>query len=364
MSTSAIAVLLIFAVAFLVMGIELAHQKMTTGAVDMKAARRWFYRTVGAALVLLFGLAVYDLADFGGTRQALSDAQAAADAARRRDHDMAITLYSKAIDAGTLSGDTLGQVYEGRGMAYLLKENWDPAAKDLEEAAARLADDPGVHFGLGIAYFGQGNEAGALKEYDRVIALGRNPNDLLASAFASRGSVYLTLGQFQRGLQDFDEALRRQSNSTEAHSGRGQAYFDLGQFGKAEADLSAAADQEPKVAYNALWLFLAQSRQDKDAKAELDRRAAKLDLKTWPGPVVDFYRGRIGMDDVLAAARTGDTKTQRDQQCETGFYLGEHTLLAGDKDEARRLLQGALDTCDRRFIEYAGAKAEMDRIAP
>jgi len=363
MSTSAIAVLLIFAVAFLVTGIEIAHQKMTTGVIDMKPARLWFYRTVGAALVLLFGLAVYDLADFHQSSQAVSDAQAGADAARRRDHDMAITLYSKAIDAGTLSGDTLGQVYEGRGMAYLLKENWDPAAKDLEEAAKRLTDDPGVHFGLGIAYFGQGNETGALKEYDRVIALGRNPNDLLASTFTARGTVYLALGQVQRGLQDFDEALRRQPKDTDAHGGRGQAYFDLGQFDKAEADLSTAADQEPKVAYNPLWLFLAQSRQNKDAKAELDRRAEKLDLKSWPGPVVDFYRGRIGANDVMAAAGRGDAKAQRDQRCEAGFYLGEQALLSGDKDEARRLLGQAVGNCDRRFIEYAGAKAELGRLA-
>src|SRR6201999_4524460 len=104
-----------------------------------------------------------------------------------------------------------------------------------------------------------------------------------------------------------------------------------------------------------LWLYLAQAHQGKDAKAELDRRADKLDLKIWPGPVVDLYRGRIGADDVRAAARTGDTKTQRDQKCEAGFYLGEHALLAGNKEEARNLLQGALDTCDRRFIEYAGA---------
>ena len=39
MNTSVIAVALIFAVAFLVMGIEIAHQRMTTGVVNMKTAR-------------------------------------------------------------------------------------------------------------------------------------------------------------------------------------------------------------------------------------------------------------------------------------------------------------------------------------
>jgi len=364
MSTSAIAVLLIFAVAFLVMGIEIAHQKMTTGVIDMKAARRWFYRTLGAALVLLFGLAVYDLVNFSQTRQALADAQAGAEAAQRHDPDMAIILYGKAIEAGTLNPETLAEVYKARGLAHLQKQDWDAAEQDFNEAAQRGTDDTAVHFGRGVAYSGKGDNDAALRAFDSVIASGRAPEDIRTAALASRGNVYVTLGQYQRGLQDFDEALRRQPGDAEAHGARGDAYFYLGQFDKVEADLVIAGDHDQKMAYYPLWLYLAQAHQGKDAKAELDRRAVRLDLKAWPGPVVDFYRGRIGADDVLAAARTGDARTQRDQQCEAGFYLGEHTLLAGDKDEARRLLQGALETCDRRFIEYAGARAELARVEP
>jgi len=362
MSTSAIAVLLIFAVAFLVMGIELAHQKMTTGVIDMKAARRWFYRTVGAALVLLFGLAVYDLVSFSESRQALADAQAGAEAAQRHDPDMAIILYGKAVEAGTLNDETLAEVYKARGLAHLQKQDWDAAEQDFGEAAQRETDDMAVHFGRGVAYSGKGDNDAALREFDTVIASSRAPDDVRPTTLAARGNVYVTLGQYQRAIQDFDEALRRLPGDAEMRGARGDAYFYLGQFDKAEADLVIAGDHDQKMAYYPLWLYLAQAHQGKDAKAELERRAANLDLKAWPGPVVDFYRGRISAEDVLAAARTGDTKIQRDQQCEAGFYLGEHALLAGDKDEARRRLQGALDTCDRRFIEYAGAKAELTRI--
>jgi lipoprotein NlpI len=364
MSTSAIAVILIFAAAFLVMGIEIAHQKRATGVIDMKAARRWFYRTVGAALVLLAGLALFDLADFGRSRQALSDAQAGSEAAQRHDPDMAIILYGKAIAAGTLNAGTLADVYKARGLAQLQKQDWDAAEQDFGEAAKRGADNAALHFGLGIAHSGKGDNEAALREFDRVIASVRDPDDIRPTALASRGNVYVTLGQYQRGLQDLDEALRRQPQDAEMRGARGNAYFYLGQFAKAEADLAAAGDGDPKMAYYPLWLYLAQSHQGKDGKAELDRRAEKLDLKSWPGPVIEFYRGRIGAEDVLSAARTGDPKAQRDQGCEADFYLGEHALLAGDKDEARRRLSAAVDTCDRRFIEYAGARTEMDRIAP
>jgi lipoprotein NlpI len=362
MSTSAIAVLLIFAVAFLVTGIELAHQKMTTGVIDIKAARRWFYRTVGAALVLLFGLAIYDFVNFSRSKQALADAQAGSEAAQRHNPDMAIILYGKAIEAGTLSGETLAEVYKVRGLAYLQKQDWDAAEQDFNEAAHRGADDMAVQFGRGIAYSGKGDNDAALRAFDSVIASARDPDDIRTSALASRGNIYVTLGQYQRGLQDFDAALRRVPGDTEMHGARGDAYFYLARFDKAEADLVIAGDHDPKMEYYPLWVYLAQAHQGEEAKSELDRRAEKLDLRAWPGAVIEFYRGRLAANDVLAAAGMGDAKTQHDQRCEADFYLGEHALLAGDKDKSRELLQAAVDSCDRRFIEYAGAKAELARI--
>jgi lipoprotein NlpI len=364
MNTSAIAVILIFGAAFLVMGIEIAHQKRTTGAVDMKAARRWFYRTVGAALVLLLGLALFDLADFGRARQALSDAEAGSAAAERHDLDMAITLYGKAIDAGTLNDAALGKVYKARGLAHLQKHEWDAAEQDLGEAAKHGAGDDAIfHFGLGVAHAGKGENDAALREFGSVIASVRDPENLRPAALAARGNIYVTLGQSDRGLRDYDDALRRTPDDTEMRGARGNAYFYLGQYDKAEADLTAASNGDPKMAYYPLWLYLAQRHQGKDGKAELEKRAAKLDLQAWPGPVAEFYRGRIAAADVLAAARSGDAKVQGDQQCEADFYLGEHALLGGDKDEARRLLGQAAADCDRRFIEYAGAKAELSRLA-
>jgi len=365
MNTSAIAVILIFGVAFLVMGIEIAHQKRTTGVIDMKAARRWFYRTVGAALVLLAGLAIFDLADFGRSRQALSDAEAGSEAAERHDPDMAITLYGKAIEAGTLNDATLGKVYKARGLAHLQKHDWDAAEQDLAEAAKRGAGDDAIFsFGLGVAHAGKGENDEALRAFDQAIASIRDPENLRPSALAARGNIYVTLGQYERGLQDYDEALSRTPGDTEMRGARGDAYFYLSQYDKAEADLAAASDGDPKMAYYPLWLYLAQRHQGKDAKAELEKRAAKLDLQAWPGPVAEFYRGRIPAADVLTAARAGDTESQRNHQCEADFYLGEQALLNGDKDEAGRLLGLAAANCDRRFIEYAGAKAELGRLAP
>jgi lipoprotein NlpI len=364
MTTSAIAVFLIFATAFLVLGIEVWHQKRTTGAIDLKLARRWFYGTVGAALALLLGLAIIDFSDYSRSREALFDAQSGAEAVQRHDPDMAITLFNKALGAGTLHADTEVEVLKARGMAYLQKEDWDMAAADFNAVLKRKPDDPEADLDLGAAYLSKGDNEAALRRFDEVVTQNRGSADMRAEAFAMRGSARVMLGQYQSGIEDFDEALRRQPKNYSALGGRGQAYFYLGTFDKAAADLAAAADQDMKWAYHPLWLYLALTHQGKDGKAELERRAGNIDLKSWPGPVIEFYRDRIGIDDVLAAAHAGDAKAQRGQLCEANFYLGEHALLAGDKGEAARLLGAAVDGCDHRFVEYPAAKTELARAAP
>jgi len=51
-----------------------------------------------------------------------------------------------------------------------------------------------------------------------------------------------------------------------------------------------------------------------------------------------------------------------DARCEADFYIGEWTLIQGDKDDASVLLQRAVDTCPKNFIEYSGAVAELRRL--
>src|SRR5260221_621275 len=46
----------------------------------------------------------------------------------------------------------------------------------------------------------------------------------LAKAFTNRGSGYATKGDYNRAIQDYDQALRLNPKSSEAFSGRGSAY--------------------------------------------------------------------------------------------------------------------------------------------
>jgi lipoprotein NlpI len=50
-----------------------------------------------------------------------------------------------------------------------------------------------------------------------------------------------------------------------------------------------------------------------------------------------------------------------EQRSEAQFYVGEWHLLQGERAQATKALQAAVDTCPKDFIEYRGAVEEMKR---
>ena len=58
--------------------------------------------------------------------------------------------------------------------------------------------------------------------------------------YNNRGSVYHTLGQHRRAIQDYDEAIRLSPQLAAAYNNRGGAYARLGQAANAKADQEKA----------------------------------------------------------------------------------------------------------------------------
>ena len=91
---------------------------------------------------------------------------------------------------------------------------------------------------------------------------------------------------------------------------------------------------------------------------ELAANAARLKTKDWPYAAIEVYLGRRSPEEMRALA------AKPAEICEGAFYAGEWHLIRGNPREARTVLQSALDTCPKDFIEYGGAAAEFKRIGP
>jgi lipoprotein NlpI len=90
--------------------------------------------------------------------------------------------------------------------------------------------------------------------------------------------------------------------------------------------------------------------------------AGRVDMKTWPAPVVKLWKGELTADALLAEADNPNATTKRAQLCEANFYGGELALLKGGKDEATKLFQAAAKDCPAPFLERMAANAELKAL--
>jgi tetratricopeptide (TPR) repeat protein len=116
-----------------------------------------------------------------------------------------------------------------------------------------------------------GDQAGAVEDYSRALALGPD-----SATFASRGWVYLLAhGAPGLALADFDEAIRHDPGNGDAYTGRGNARAQLGQLQAAAADADEAlrrGPETPRLLLGVARIFaLAAARLDTD---QVGRRPA------------------------------------------------------------------------------------------
>jgi lipoprotein NlpI len=212
-----------------------------------------------------------------------------------------------------------------------------------------------------VAYFFRSELYKRKSDFEHALAdlndsIRLDPN--YAPAYFARGSLFYIQGNNPAALADFSTSIQLDPNETTAYFNRGVAYFFVGgHIADAEADFKKASALNPKDAYAALWLDLAERRNN--IPSHLAEAAKQLDMTAWPAPVVRHFLGDLSAEQTLAAAFDRDPKTAAAQTCEANFYGGELALLKKDKKEAQRLMQLAANDCPRSFIESTAAVAEL-----
>lgn len=102
----------------------------------------------------------------------------------------------------------------------------------------------------------------------------------MAKAYSNRGDAYSVLGQHQRAIQDYQEAIRLDSqDGPRVYYNRGGAYLNLGQYGQAIEDLDEFIRLDSHLALAYANRALAHIVLGGDAEAQQDvDRAAELGL--------------------------------------------------------------------------------------
>jgi lipoprotein NlpI/transglutaminase-like putative cysteine protease len=230
--------------------------------------------------------------------------------------------------------------------------------------------------------------------YTAELEGGRLNPELRAQVLHRRGIQLDTLGLYELGKADFDEALKLSSNDAEILATAAVNSFSLGQdaraleyaakssaldvnstpyrimahvnyFGKnyAEAKKNLLAQlkvrNEVDNGYAAILLYLTARRNQEDALAAVKNYSSK-NSSAWPYPVLHFLTGQASYEKALEAAKAGQKDASR--LCELYFYVGEKHLIDGQVDLAREFFKKSLDTGVVEFSEYIMAKRSMQQL--
>jgi lipoprotein NlpI len=310
-----------------------------------------------------------------------------------------ITACTAVLARPDLAHDAAGDAYFSRAMAERDLAQNEAALADL---SAALEADPG----LWPAQWAEAELSAEQRSYDQALAdvtalLARFPR--LGSLFDRRGLLYDWLGrptlaaadytramelagrkdrkgllhldralaeeggaQWEKALADFAVALDEGGDLARTFAGMGRVKFMLGRYADAAADLERSLDRDGSDHYGVLWLYLAELRAKGDAAAVLQRRAAALDQKVWPWPIVKALmdgRDEVPVDPVpTIPPHWSEAARRAGAQCEVAFYMGEAHLARGDAATARRLFTASRAENIQEYIEYRAAGVELARM--
>ena len=239
----------------------------------------------------------------------------------------------------------------------------------------------------GDAHLGKGDYDKAIQDYNQAIS--RDPKS--ARALAGRGAAYLDKGDYDRAIQDFNETLRLAPEAARSFNGRGSAYFAKGDYSHAIQDFNEAIRLNPKTGRALMNRGIAnmyaghfpEAQQDLIQNLQLDPKDpyramwlylarakagtdGKAELKTnASGLDLSKWPGPV-IQLYLAQSTPEDvlhaTGSDGDQKCEYSFYAGEYRALRGERPEALALFRTASDGCPKDFIEYAPAVIELNNL--
>ena len=151
------------------------------------------------------------------------------------DFDKAIDDFSKAMQLSPRSV----QAYNGRSAAYRALEEYDKAIDDLKKAIRLNPDDASAYHMLGLAYFFKNDFDNAIYSLNEAIRL--NPADVLA--YHHRSLAYRSKGNFSKTIIDLGEVIKLNPSYALAYYIRSEAWLHLKEWNKARKDLIDAVNK-------------------------------------------------------------------------------------------------------------------------
>jgi lipoprotein NlpI len=227
----------------------------------------------------------------------------------------------------------------------LLKKARAALARGMAKEALELADkvlaaDPkntDALFFRGVVHEDQEHHAEAIADFDRVVEI----DPKAAEAYNHRGSEQFKLGHIAESLADFDRFLALRPDEKPGHWKRGISLYYLGKFDEGRKQFEGYEKVDTNDVENAVWHYLCTARLLGADKARASLLKIGKDVRVPMMEVYALFGGKAKPEDVLAAAKEGSPRLQRQQLFYAHLYLGLYAEVNGDKKKALEHLEKA-----------------------
>ena len=219
-----------------------------------------------------------------------------------------------------------------------------------------------LHFERGVLYDSLG--LWALARYDFTQALALQPK--MAAVYNYLGLYLLLDEDYDGALEAFNTVFSLDPDYEYTFLNRALDFYYVERYNLAEQDFLAFYQRNKSDPYRVLWLYLNELKfKPAEAQKNLAQRAVGLSQDYWGTYIVQYYLGKLAVQELQAKAQQFATRTATQYAeilTETYFYLAKQKLNMGQVDEAETLFKLAVANQVYNFVEYRFAVFELSKL--
>ncbi len=276
-----------------------------------------------------------------------------------KNYIQAITEYKRALQLDP----TLTTAQLKLANAYIAQEEYTKAIGECEQIIATQGTAPSqnaeAYYLAGVSYLGLGNYQKALNQLQE--ALKRDPD--AAESYVAIGNLYRQQKQFDSAMRYYQMAIGRNSNTASAHQGLASVYALTGNTAQAIAEYNQVITLNPNAAspYNDLAWYYATQGTNLDTALEIAKKAVTMEPQSpifrdtlgWVYYKKGMYREAITE---LTTATMGTPKNPF-----IHYHLGMAYYANKEVNNAKQALQASLNI-SADFPNAAEAKKLIQQI--
>lgn len=133
-----------------------------------------------------------------------------------------------------------------RGMEEYRAENYSSALEWFQKAVSQNPHNALANMYVSILKQADEQYGMALSAINRAIkSISKKDKEMLASAYAIRGDIYVEMGDTIKGLEDFAFAVKSDPTNRAIYKNRGQIYYEQGKYDLSDADYKKMSELDP-----------------------------------------------------------------------------------------------------------------------